>query len=421
MIASFKNNITSINRANDENIFIVVCSFIFLIAPLPTIVLVSLVLLSREINTKKSYFFLFVLLAFYMGAINATKTPEADQIAYYYAYQNIPTRGFLHALSNIYGEAVNSGGGKEFMFGFINYVGYYLSFGYYPLFIFGFITALYMFLFSAIYKFYSYVNNRACVIIAAVFLCAFFTQYFNLTLQLQRQFLAGAIMMYVLVVRAADKKNLWWLGLIAVFTHTSAGLFFPLLFIKPLTKRLRLTGFIVLAIMAATFFVFSPQIGAVMAEATSFSSSLSYGFDRMAMGEANVDEATGENYMFMYSAMLLVLALIFIILYRHRKENENPLFFIYNTLIILVIFFFTMYSQPLTQYRYFMAAYSFFPFIFPNFFYKKSLANTVCLAGITLLLFVRFFLTFENIIWHYAPVQSILSDNIFSLVFNKHY
>jgi len=404
--------------SNDENIFIVACSILFLIVPLPTIVLVTLVLLSNEKNSKKSWFFLFVLLAFYMGIINATKTPDADQYSYWFAFLNVPKQGFIGSLSNIYGDLYSENVGKEFMFGFLNYIGYYITFGNYQVYIFGFIVLMYMFTYAAIYKFYSVVNNRSFVIVAAVFFITFFTQYFNLTLQLQRQFLASAIMLYALAVRAADGKNLWWLGFLSVFTHTSMGLFLPLLFIKPLTKKLSITGIAVLAGVSVLFFAFSTQIGGLLGGS---SSPLSYGFNRMAMGESNVDDTTGESLFVTYLLTIAIMAMVIFLLFKYRKVEKSPIYFTYYTIIILLIFVLTMYSQPLTQYRYFMASYIFFPLVIPNLFQKPTLINTLCLSAITLFFFLRFFLTFENIIWEYAPVQDIMFKNFFSLLLNKYY
>ena len=88
---------------------------------------------------KTDYFVFFICIAFYLAAINATKIPGGDQVNYYVAYMNVPIKGFWYSLCNIYGllrnyETESTQISGEFMNGVYNYVGYYLTFGYYPLF-----------------------------------------------------------------------------------------------------------------------------------------------------------------------------------------------------------------------------------------------------------------------------------------------
>ena len=85
------------------------------------------------------YLLLMACIAIYLGSINATKQPSGDQVNYYVAYMNVPVIGFLKSLIYIYGLDLLSDPGQtsisgEFMNGVYNYLGYYLTFGYYPLF-----------------------------------------------------------------------------------------------------------------------------------------------------------------------------------------------------------------------------------------------------------------------------------------------
>ena len=44
------------------------------------------------------YLLLIFCIAIYMGAINATKAPNGDQVNYYVAYTNVPSVGFIKSL-----------------------------------------------------------------------------------------------------------------------------------------------------------------------------------------------------------------------------------------------------------------------------------------------------------------------------------
>lgn len=109
-------------------------------------------------NPKISdYLLLMACVAIYLGAINATKAPNGDQVNYYVAYTNVPDFGFYKSLVYIYGLDYMSDPDKtaisgEFMNGVYNYFGYYLTFGYYPLFAALYTFAEYMLIYLGLYK-----------------------------------------------------------------------------------------------------------------------------------------------------------------------------------------------------------------------------------------------------------------------------
>lgn len=99
--------------------------------------------------SKSQYYTFFFVIAAYLGVLNATKTPGGDQYNYMIAYMHVPAQGLIGSMINIYGAIeAKSTISAEFMNGIYNYIGYYLTFGNYPLFICLFTFAMYMFVFA---------------------------------------------------------------------------------------------------------------------------------------------------------------------------------------------------------------------------------------------------------------------------------
>ena len=154
---------------------------------------------------------------------------------------NVPKVGFWKSLIYIYGADLARGYQRtnisgEFMNGVYNYFGYYLTFGYYPLFALCLTFAMYFLIFVGFYKFAKSLAKPHIPIVCGVLILSFFYLFFNYTLQIQKQFLAQSIMMYVLGTYANTgkmTKKLWIIALLACFTHASTFLFIPFLAYRP--------------------------------------------------------------------------------------------------------------------------------------------------------------------------------------------
>lgn len=83
------------------------------------------------------------------------------------------------------------------MNGVYNYIGYYLTLGYYPLFAALLTFADYMLIFLGLYQFCRSLRKPHLPIVCGAITISFFYLFFNYTLQIQKQFLAQSIMMYV--------------------------------------------------------------------------------------------------------------------------------------------------------------------------------------------------------------------------------
>lgn len=388
---------------------------LFLVLP-PIIGLpVVLYMVWKKNHPKYSdYLLLMACIAIYLGSINATKQPSGDQVNYYVAYMNVPDIGFFKSLVYIYGTdyfvdpgRVNISG--EFMNGVYNYVGYYLTFGYYPLFAALYTFVEYLMIYLGLYKVFRKAQLPKYPIVCGIITLAFFYLFFQYTLQIQKQFFAQAIMMYVLGSYAEKGKmtiRLWLIALCSILTHASTGLFLPFLLLKPLRGRLNKKWMAFIALMLFAFILYGPR----MAEnvAAEDSGVAGYGMKRFAESEGQADLAS-ELVM---SQVLVIAVPMFIIVFRQLwlKRHifiDNAQAFILNITLLLLLSVASMYSKPLAQIRYFMMLLAFMPFVYPFISSNVSKRNQ-WLKIISVVMIVWFYGKFSFIVWSYASEWQIL-------------
>ena len=360
------------------------------------------------------YLLLIFCIAIYMGAINATKAPNGDQVNYYVAYTNVPSVGFIKSLIYIYGLDLLSDPGKtsisgEFMNGVYNYFGYYLTFGYYPLFAALYTFVEYLMIYLGLYKVFRKAQMPKYPIVCGIIILSFFYLFFQYTLHIQKQFFAQSIMMYVLGSYAEKGKmswKLWLIALCSILTHASTGLFLPFLLLKPLRGRLNKKWMAFIALMLFAFILYGPR----MAEnvASDNSGVAGYGMKRFAESEGQADLASE-----LVMSQVLVIALpMFIIVFRQLWLKRHVLIdkaqaFILNITLLLLLSVASMYSKPLAQIRYFMMLLAFMPFVYPFISSIVSKRNQ-WLMIISLVMVVWFYGKFSFIVWSYASEWQIL-------------
>lgn len=388
---------------------------LFLVLP-PIIGLpVVLYMVWKKNHPKYSdYLLLMACVAIYMGAINATKQPSGDQVNYYVAYMNVPVLGFLKSLIYIYGIDYFVDPGKvhisgEIMNGVYNYLGYYLTFGYYPLFAALYTFVEYLMIYLGLYKVFRKAQMPKYPIVCGVLTLSFFYLFFQYTLQIQKQFFAQAIMMYVLGSYAEKGKmtiKLWLIALCSILTHASTGLFLPFLLLKPLRGRLTKKWMAFIALMLFAFILYGPR----MAEnvASNNSGVAGYGMKRFAESEGQADLAS-ELVM---SQILVIAVPMFIIVFRQLWLKRHIFIdkaqaFILNITLLLLLSVASMYSKPLAQIRYFMMLLAFMPFVYPFISSIVSKRNQ-WLMIISLVMVVWFYGKFSFIVWSYASEWQIL-------------
>ena len=389
------------------------CLFIIL-PPIIGIPMVLYKVWSKKRPKFSDYLLLMFCIAIYMGAINATKAPNGDQVNYYVAYTNVPSVGFIKSLIYIYGLDLLSDPGKtsisgEFMNGVYNYFGYYLTFGYYPLFAALYTFVEYLMIYLGLYKVFRKAQMPKYPIVCGIIILSFFYLFFQYTLHIQKQFFAQSIMMYVLGSYAEKGKmswKLWLIALCAIFTHASTALFLPFLVFKPLRGRLTKKWLLFIGFMLFLFILYGPR----MAEnvASNNSGVAGYGMKRFAESEGQADLASG----LVMSQVLVIAVPMFMIVFRQLWIKRHVLIdeaqaFILNITLLLLLSVASMYSKPLAQYRYFMMLLGFMPFVYP-FISSRTILRNKWLCTISFVMVVWFYFQFSRIIWHYAPEWQIL-------------
>lgn len=137
-----------------------------------------------------------------------------------------------------------------------------------------------------------------------------------------------------------------------------------------------------------------------------------YALDRLSNAGESIEESFNYNFLFSISLPLLLIVGKNVFL---KKQNNNTPENIFYLFFLVVVMFYMLIPDATMQYRYFMMSYSFWPFVIPLWFKKKSLYASVTLSMICVFFFFRFFLTFDDMVWHYTSVDNALTCNAISL------
>lgn len=405
---------------------IVELSIFLLLPPIIGLPLVICKAFQYKKNIKSTHYIAFmVCIAAYFAAINATKMPGGDQWQYWAAYMNVPKVGFIKSLTYIYGFDLGTeakGISGEFMNGVYNYIGYYLTFGYYPLYAALLTFANYILVFLGLYKFTQTLNKPRIPIICGVLILSFFYLYFQYLLQIQKQFLAQSIMMYVLGSYASSGKmgiKEWIMAACAIFTHAATGLFLPFLLFKPLRNRLSKLGLLCMGILFSILIIMGPQLAGNVVSSMG-DSALSYGATRLANSETNND----TEFCLVWSQVLVIaLPMAWIVLHKlwtGRRTLTQSHAFILNVVLLLLLTITAMFKQPMAQYRYFMMLLAFMPFVYP-FICSNTQQRDRILKIIAGIMIIWFYYQFDKIIWHFAPEIDIIIKSPILLLFGNYY
>lgn len=422
-----KQKITTLSY--DSNIksgelLVLTLAFMFLPPFIGLPYIVGRIWMKQKKYSYTDYLSFTVCIAAYLAAINATKLPDGDQVQYFYAYKNVPIQGFIGSLINIYGityewQEVRTTISGEFMNGVYNYVGYYLTLGYYPFFAFVYTLVEYMLMFVGFYRFCRTLREPHKPFICGVIILSFFYLFFQYTLQIQKQFMAQAIMMFVLGSYAEKGRMNYklWVGVFcAVFTHASTWLFVPFLIYRPLWGRLNKVSLLLLGVLFALGIYMGPR----MVSSMTFGEMgvAGYGLNRLANSEINND--TDEFALVWSQIFVIALPMAWVVfkkLWLGRKTSiASQQAFMLNIVLLILLTVAAMMRQPMAQYRYFMMLLAFMPYVYP-FFSDKIRRRDTILTCIAVVMVVWFYYQFELLKWHYADEWEIIVKPPFMLVF----
>lgn len=405
---------------------IVELSIFLLLPPIIGLPLVICKVFQHKKNIGTTHYITFmVCIAAYFAAINATKMPGGDQWQYWAAYMNVPDIGFIKSLIYIYGLDLGKEAQKisgEFMNGIYNYIGYYITFGYYPLYAALLTFTNYILVFLGLYKFAQTLKRPHMPIICGILIIAFFYLYFQYLLQIQKQFLAQSIMMYVLgsyAVSGKMNKKEWILTICAIFTHAATTLFLPFLLFKPLRNRLTKVGLLCLGVLFSILIILGPQLAGNVVSSMG-DSALSYGANRLARSEFNNDVEFGLVWSQIFVIALPIAWIVLHKLWTERKTLTQTHAFILNVVLLLLLTVVAMFKQPLAQYRYFMMIFAFMPFVYP-FICSNTQKRDRILKIIASIMIIWFYYQFDKIVWSFAPEIDIIIKSPILLLFGNYY
>lgn len=376
----------------------------FIIPPIVTIPYAMNSYFKSRKYDEKVYMLIFVAFASYLAVINASKYPAGDQYAYWSVYMKAPIKGLWWCIMHIYGhrDATN---GKEFMNGIYNYYGYYLTGGCYPLYIY--INTLFVYLpfFFFIKKIFENSPHRKYAVFAGVVCLTFFTQFFNLTIHLQRQVLAYSIIIWIYYVKAKTGKINFLLLFLAFFTHSTAIFFVPFVFFDIFFKRMSKKRMLLVGgILVVLFAIVGRLAGSVETKELS-NNTLTYSVSRIQYGQTDEASFHIEQYL-----MLNIPLFIICLMNMFKKGLSRFEYITYNTYVILFLFVMSMSGSELIQYRYSFFTYGYIGFILPKFIASKSERYRNYLGFICFFFIIRFYYTFDDIIWHYDSILKSLCN-----------
>ena len=369
---------------------------------------------SRKQVSFPSLFLLFVTLALWLSAINATKIPASDQIAYANMYYNVPDYSFFEALKFLsYTEGENTDAYNEPVYKAFCWLGYYITCGkvywYFALITF----IIYLTSFVTIYRLLSYVGYNVITILTSIILCAFFFQFVNQTNHAIRQYMAGLIVVYAMVKKTISNKNPWILYLLAALMHKSTLLLLLFLMI-PTKYAYDKRKVIVLSIVAVLFSYFLSNISSAMMLIAGEESYV------LAKAASESKEFNEMNKIILYGVSMPILYVCYRGLLFRPNVKENSILYFYLIVTLFTLFVMACGKNTLFQCRYFFYIYFLVPYTIPllfstNMSISKSFQKFLCLFFP-----FHFLYSFYTCIWEYAEVYELLLYPL-PLLFNYQY
>jgi hypothetical protein len=351
----------------------------------------------RYVGTSTAFLqFISILLAFYLGCINSTKSAYNDpDLTWYLAgFLDAGRQDFLHYILNF---GIN-GKGKELGFPFFNYIIYFIIGPSKSWYIILYTTVCYSFLNFAYIKFCKAIKVSYTFTISGLFFIAFLPFVFAISAVILRQFLAGSVLMYILVRNCFYGKKSWGLAIFMVLCHTTSFFFLPFIYTPFFNKYIsKKTIFYYLG--GLLFLIFIQQIAAVSSVIFSSDSAIGYALDRASRN------TTTELQVLTVSKIIILIFLasvpIYIIYVKDRMLRFNKgLIRFTNLLMILVVFILINLDQVELTVRFNAYTWMFFAFILALASNQFKVLNKVSIF-VVLLTIAYFFLTLHSGMWVY--------------------
>lgn len=350
------------------------------------------------VEEKKKVLPCFAILSALLGLINALKIPTSDLQNYLEMFRAVENNNFIEY---IFSE------GKEPIFFTLNYILFHLVNGSETAYIILFTFICYFILFFSIWKMHLYLRLGLFQFMLAIGVAFLFPNLFSLSAHLMRQFLAGSILLYVLVQYIFyDKRNII-LFVLAGFTHTTAFIF-SCMFLPILKKKILLKNLmIVLILFGAIFFIvniFADSIFSLF----SFVPFLSYSFLRISNVETSIDLEQVSYLSFFLQSFIVY---IFFNLYKKGKVKDKPIQILFYISLMLLLFVAYNFNNTEIALRFSFFSYFLFPiasyFILSNKLLKIIGAQKIIFLFTLLTLMYWFVWKLNYGIWIYEDLAML--------------
>lgn len=347
-----------------------------------------------------------VLLALFIGCINTTMYPYTASDLGWYLVDYL--RAGNTSLWDYLMTSGRSGAGKEVVFPIFNYIIYSLVGPNKVLYIIIYSTVCYTFLNLAIYKFAKYFQLSSLIIISTIFIMTFTPYIFNLSINLLRQFLAGSILLYILVEILFYHKRCWLWMVCMVLIHTSAIFFVPLIFI-PFFKRKITKKTWVFYILGAACVLASQSIAKAFLPFLSENNAIGNAVSRLALGTTyELDPLT--PFKVAVSVMIAVLPQILIYKNDDLKDKPSVLHF-FNILLILVLYVIVSLDQTEMSVRFNTYVWLFAPFSICLILYVFKLPKIIYFF-IAIGIFCFFVYYLDHAVWKYTVGRDMYTNSL---------
>lgn len=362
--------------------------FILLSLASPLISILSFAVYIVIEDKLKEYIFPFsIVIILFLSCLNAVRVPESDTIWYNEYFNEASKYDFIKYIFLR---------GKEPAFGVFNWIIFQFVGSNLTVYTIVITTFTYGLLIYAVYRFgmankYSHAN-----ILFGIIAVAFIPYIFTQSNHGIRQFVANAILAYIMVERIYYGKKMWWLMAVMFLIHSSSGLFIPLLFLRFFNKKINKKNIICytgLIIAVLTYRV----IGTLLLP-MSDSESLGYVASRIAQDKSGGMIISEE----MILLNILILSIILYCIHKDKKPqmHENIIRFM-HIICVLILYILVNYNQDVISLRFNFYLWVLFPFILMYCFHSFKLnAFYYHMASVAIYAYSFYYLEYLGI-WKY--------------------
>lgn len=224
----FKISIFRLKYLNSNMIgYLTLFNVLFLFFPVFSLGLQILLIVCSKTKDVKIFQNLILCISILLGVINTTKVIDSDLVNYINWYQLADRMSF-------YDYILMSG--KEYLYNAIVYAISSMTNNNQNAFVMGTTFLGYFLILNAMFRLTYVLNATSSLMLLIILSLGFLPPLFNISAQVVRQFLAGALLSVFLVNRVIQGKNIWLLFFGAVLIHSSVAFFLPFL-VTPILSR----------------------------------------------------------------------------------------------------------------------------------------------------------------------------------------